>query len=97
MAIHSGSRYIKTPIFSCRGQSFIFNIRKKTKFNPDSATYYTFKREDTLDGIAYSMYGNANLYWAILDANPQYLSETDIPVGAILMIPSLDEVVSVSG
>ena len=54
MAVHIGSRYIKTPIYACRGQAFIFNIREKQKFNSDLATYYTVLQGDTLDGIAFS-------------------------------------------
>ncbi len=96
MSVHIGSRYIKSSIFARNGQAFIFNIRQKQKFNPDLATYYTVLQGDTLDGIAYKYYGNANLYWAILDANPQYLSEMDIKVGDVIMIPDFSEVALVS-
>lgn len=96
MSVHVGSRYIKTPIFAKDGQAFIFNIREKQKFNSDLATYYTVIEGDTLDGIAFKNYGNANLYWAILDANPQYMSEMDIKVGDTIMIPSFSEVTRAS-
>lgn len=96
MSVHIGSRYIKSPIFARNGQTFIFNIREKHKFNSDLATYYTYLEGDTLDGIAFKYYGNANLYWAILDANPQYLSEMDIKVGDVLMIPDFTEVARLS-
>ena len=94
--IHIGSRYIHTPIYSRSGQAFIFNIRDKFKFNPDNATYYTVVLGDTIDGIAYKFYGNANLYWAILDANPSIMSELDLEIGDILMIPDFEEVAKVS-
>lgn len=94
--INEGSRYLKTSVFAKDGQAFIFNIREKRKFNTDLATYYTVLQGDTLDGIAYRFYGNANLYWAILDANPQYLSEVDVKVGDVLVIPDISEVSSVS-
>ena len=64
MSVHIGSRYIKTPVFSRNGQAFIFNIREKHKFNSEIATYYTVVQGDTLDGIAFKYYGNANLYSA---------------------------------
>lgn len=96
MAVHTGSRYLKTSIFAKDGQAFIFNVREKYKFNSDIATYYTVCEGDTLDGIAYSNYGNASLYWAILDANPQYMSEMDIEVGDTIMIPAFSEVVRLS-
>ena len=92
MSVHTGSRYINTPVFARKGRTFMVGIRDRTKYNEELATYYTVIEGDTLDGIAYKYYGNANLYWAILDANPQYLSELDIQVGDVLMIPSVREV-----
>lgn len=96
MAIHKGSRYIHTPVYARRGQEFIFDIRNKYKLNSDNATYYTVVQGDSIDGIAYKFYGNANLYWAIMDANPQLQSELDIKVGEVLMIPDFEEVTKVS-
>lgn len=93
MAVFSGSRYLKSPIYARRGQKFIFNVRNKFKFNMDSATYYTVIQGDTLDGIAYKMYGNAQLYWAILDSNLNLMSELDIKVGMSLIIPPFEQVV----
>lgn len=94
--IHVGSRYIHTPIYARSGQSFIFNIREKFKFNPENATYYTVVQGDSIDGIANKFYGNANLYWAIMDANPKLMSELDISAGDVLMIPDFEEVAKVS-
>ena len=94
--IHVGSGYIHTPIYARSGQAFIFNIRDKFKFNPETASYYTVVQGDTIDGIAYKFYGNANLYWAIMDSNPQLMSELDINVGDVLMIPNFEEVARVS-
>lgn len=96
MSVHVGSRYIKSPVYARNGSTFIFNIREKTKYNKELAVYYTVVEGDTIDGIAYKYYNNANLYWAILDANPQYLSELDIQVGDVLMIPNIREVTKVS-
>lgn len=95
MSVFSGSRYINTPIYARKGQEFIFDIRKKYKFNLDSANYYTTVRGDTIDGIANKFYGNAALYWAILDSN-NLMSELDIEPGMTLVIPPYEEVVRVS-
>lgn len=95
MAIFSGSRYLKTPMYARRGQAFIFNIREKFKFNIDNASYYTVIVGDTIDGIAFRFYGNAHLNWAILDSNPSLQSELDLEVGMILIIPSYEDVVKV--
>lgn len=95
MAVYKGSRYIKTPMYQ-RGDSLVFGIRSRNHFNLSKATYYTVVQRDTIDGIAYKHYGNTQLWWAIMDANPQYQSEIEIKAGDILCIPPFEEVVKVS-
>ena len=89
MAVYKGSRYIKTPMYQ-RGASLVFGIRSRNHFNLSKATYYTVVQGDTIDGIAYKHYGNTQLWWAIMDANPQYQSEIEIKAGDILCIPPFD-------
>lgn len=95
MALYKGSRYIRTPLYP-RGETLVFGIRRRNKFNLSEATYYTVVQGDTIDGIAYRQYGNAQLWWAIMDANPQYQSELEIKAGDVLCIPPFEEVVRVS-
>lgn len=95
MAIYRGSRYIKTPLYP-RGDTLTFGIRKRNNFNLAEATYYTVVQGDTLDSIAHKHYNNTQLWWAIMDANPQYQSELDINAGDVLCIPPFEEVVRVS-
>ena len=97
MAVYRDSRYVKTPVYVRNGDTLILNIRSRNKFSVEEATFYTVVQGDTIDGIAYRQYGNAQLYWAIMDANPAYMTEIDIKAGDVLMIPSFDEVVKVSG
>lgn len=56
---------------------------------------YEWVEGDTLDGVAYKMYNNTNLRWAILEANPQYNSEFDIKNGDTILIPDYTEVVDI--
>lgn len=96
MAVYQGSRYIKTPLYP-RGDTQVFGIRQRNHFDLTKATYYTVVQGDTLDGIAYRQYGNSQLWWAIMDANPQYQSELEITVaGNSILIPAFEEVVRVS-
>lgn len=95
MSVFSGSRYLKTPIYARKGQQFIFDIRNKFDFNLEEADYYTVVQGDTIDGIAFKFYGNAQLYWAILDSN-NLMSELDLEPGMTLVIPPYGDVVSVS-
>ena len=91
MSVFQGSRYTETSVY-VKGDTAILEIRQRIRFNLERATYYTVIQGDTLDGIAYKKYGNAQLYWSILDANPVYQSEMDVKAGDIILIPPLEEV-----
>ena len=96
MSVFQGSRYVNTSAYVRRGETLTLGIRERCKFNPERATFYTVVQRDTIDGIAFKRYGNAQLWWAIMDANPKYQSELEIKPGDILMIPAFDEVVKYS-
>jgi phage tail protein X len=95
MSIYQGSRFIRTKLHSVSGETPAFAIRKRHRFDLTDATFYTWVQGDTIDGVAYRQYQNAQLWWAILDANPQYQSELDIKNGDVLVIPPYREVVRV--
>lgn len=97
MAVFQDSRYTRTSAYIRQGSNLILSIRERNYFNIGNATFYTAVQGDTIDGIAYKQYGNAQLWWAIMDANPKYQSEIEIKPGDVLTIPSYDEVVKVSG
>lgn len=92
MSVYAGSRYVPTKAYVCRN-TVALKLRERQKFGAvDKFSYYTFIQGDTIDGIAYKYYGNAQYWWAIMDANPRYASEVDIKAGDILTIPSLEEI-----
>lgn len=93
MAVFRDSRYTNTSAYVRTNGGFILDIRKRVEFNPSNFTYYTVVQGDTLDGISYNHYGNAQLGWAIMDANPTYQSEIELVPGVVIAIPSFDEVV----
>lgn len=96
MAVFQGSRYVKTSAYVRRGETLVLSIRNRLHFNDEECRYYTVVQGDTIDGIAYKQYGNAQLGWAIMDANPALQSEMDIEAGDILKIPPFEEVVKYS-
>ena len=56
----------------------------------DEATYYTVKSGDTLSAISKHVYGDANKYNTIFEANKPMLSHPDkIYPGQVLIIPKL--------
>ena len=96
MAVFQGSRYVKTPAYVRRGETLILSMRARNQFKESNCRYYTVVQGDTIDGIAYKQYGNAQLGWAIMDANPTYQSEIEVKAGDIIKIPPFEEVVRVS-
>lgn len=96
MAVYKDSRYTKTPAYVRRGETLVLSIRDRSNFDLSNATFYTVVQGDTIDGIAFRQYGNAQLWWAIMDANPIYQSEVEIKPGDVLVIPPFEEVVKYS-
>lgn len=90
--LFQGTRYTNTPAYIRDGGALIVDIREQAEFDLSNATYYTVVEGDTVDGIAYTHYGNAALWWAIMDANPQFQHEIEIKPGDLLAIPAYEEV-----
>lgn len=99
MAIYEGSRYSNTEIYVDINRNYTKTLSLRDRFNINltGSFTYTVVQGDTIDSIAYKVYGNAQLWWAILDVNTQYMSELDISAGDILVIPAYSEVVKVIG
>ena len=96
MSVYRNSRYVFTPLIK-KGGTNILALRDRAKFDLSKATFYTFIQGDTIDGIAYRQYNNAQLAWAIMEANPRYQSELEIKPGDVLAIPPYEEVVKLCG
>lgn len=92
MPVFEGSRYTKATAYSVleddgRVVTVIGHRKDYIPPHPSDMTY-RFKQGDRLDLIAHQFYGDPQLYWVILDANPQYASELDIQPGDFLTIPA---------
>ena len=80
MGIYKNSRYTSTSLQDRDGKS-IFKIRERMYFSLENARAYEFTEGDTLDGLAYSYYGDSQLWWVILEANKQYKTPLEINHG----------------
>lgn len=96
MAIYKGSRYWKSKIINkIDGSGITSYLSRRKKFELPvgaSVIYHTFLETDTIDYLAYKYYDDSNLWWVIMDCNDKYMLPMDIPVGAVLTIPSYDTV-----
>lgn len=91
--IFQGSRYT--------GSSVIFDIEDDVPYLEFSPTIlevseddlvYQFREGDRLDILAHKFYDNTQLKWAILYANPQYITEFDMKNGDYITIPDKEVV-----
>lgn len=51
--------------------------------------YYTWTERDRIDLVAHRLLGDPNLWWYIMDFNPEILSPFNIPIGTILRMPGV--------
>lgn len=91
MAIYKNSRYTNVPVYNRDGLT-VFKNRVREEFTYEESFMHIFIEGDTLDGLALMYYGDSQLWWVILDANPRYRTPLDIPYGEDLIIPSYEEV-----
>ncbi len=89
--IYKHSRYSKTFLFNHNG-NIIFRQRKRFVFGMNESQRHRFKESDRLYNLAREYYGDTQLWWVFLDANPRYRTEMDIKPGDILIVPSFEEV-----
>ena len=90
--IFSLSRFLHTNVDFYNYPTIIMRIRKPSVYDSNRLVSYRFNKGDNIRRLAYKFYGHPELWWAILDANPQYQTEFEIKVGDILKIPPAREV-----
>ena len=64
------------------------SVLRQTPSTLANYTLYTWKPGDRADLVAAKQLGNANLWWAIFDINPQIIYPLSIPPGTIIRIPT---------
>lgn len=90
--IFTGSRYADTNLYNREGVN-VFERRNLINFTMENSTKHIVSQSDTVSTLAYSFYGDAQLWWVILEANPRYSTVFEIKAGDILNIPSKEEVI----
>ena len=89
--IYRNSRYTKTPVINTDGTA-LFKLRKRFEFNHENAIIHQFSEGERLEGLANKYYNDPQLWWVILEANPQIKTALFINYGTSLIIPSEKEV-----
>jgi hypothetical protein len=60
-----------------------------TKVSGKSVTYYQWAYGDTIGNVANKLFGDPELWWKILDLNPEILDPYTLNPGDIIRIPKL--------
>lgn len=97
MAIYNNSRFAGSYTYqddNNRDIVFLDPIRE-AQFKPETDDLLIqFEDGMRLDILAKELYGDEQLEWVILDANPQYLSPFDIKSGDLLYVPLPEKVMN---
>jgi hypothetical protein len=95
MAVYKNSRYEETYLFQDDvhpERTFIDPIRTP-QYEPVKEDFMVEVKEgDRLDILANELYGDENLEWILMDANPQYTSPLDIKPGDFINVPNPERV-----
>lgn len=88
--ISSNSRYADNPVLAIpyRDSTRLTIIEGAPAVKTFNFTYHQVSVLDSVDGLAHSYYGDGTQWWRIADANPEILDWFDLPIGAVLRIPS---------
>lgn len=92
--IYKGSRYTNTEVYH-RNEIEVFKRRELFDYNVKNAQIHTFIQGENLSRLAQQYYEDTQLWWCILEANPQYRCPLDIKYGDKLIIPHRDEVLKI--
>lgn len=93
MSIYQGSRYeysvvdfVSITVDGDENPIVFYEIPEPGTFAYQN---YTVVFGDRIDLISYKFYGRSDLWWVILDKNPQILDGWSLKAGTILRIPNV--------
>jgi nucleoid-associated protein YgaU len=87
-----GSRYMGQPVVTvpidAQGDTAAVVFGGPPAPGPTTFVYYTVKAGDRLDSIAFKLYGVADYWWKIANANPEIFYPDSLLVGSIIRLPA---------
>mgnify|MGYP006273391509 CR=1 FL=1 len=91
MTIYLDSRYADGPLFKAENTktaSFVPTVFRAWPEYYVGFTVYEVTEVDRIENIAVKFLGNPELWWQIMDINPEILNPFEIPPGTLLRIPN---------
>lgn len=91
MSIFYGSRYRLDSTIQVTDSdgnvNSVFKLRKTTVEPPIGSKRYTTQAGDTMEGLAFRFYTDANKWYILADANPQIFWPLDLESGVEIIVP----------
>lgn len=91
MTIYLDSRYADGPLFKAydgRTTRTVTSIYRTWPVLASRFLVYEVNEVDRIENLAVHFLGKSELWWKIMDLNPEVLNPFDIPPGTMLRIPS---------
>lgn len=88
--IFADSRYASGVVvksYDARKPAYSVTLFRQFPTSTAEFYYYTWTQRDRIDLLAYELFGDPNLWWTIMDYNPEISNPFDIPIGTVLRIP----------
>lgn len=89
--IYADSRYATSRIYktyNVKRDARILGVSREWPSSSSQFFYYVWRERDRMDLLAYTYLGSPNLWWEIMDYNPEIADAFNIPVGTIIRIPN---------
>jgi hypothetical protein len=89
--IYTDSRYASglfLKAYSANRNSYNLSVMRQFPTDQSSFYYYGWRERDRIENVAARLLGDSNLWWRIMDYNPELSDPFNIPVGATVRIPS---------
>lgn len=88
--LFSDSRYATGRVYKAyNSKLYAYSIVVTRRFPVDRSAfyYYVWSEGDRVENVAATLIGDANLWWRIMDFNPEIANPFSIAVGTSLRIP----------
>lgn len=90
MTIYLDSRYADGPLFrahDARSGNDLITVFREWPILASNFDVYEVNEIDRIENIAVQFLGKSELWWRIMDFNPEVLNPFEIPPGTLLRIP----------
>lgn len=88
--IFTDSRYasgILAKSYDSRTESYGVTVFRQFPTETSAFFFYTWTQRDRIDLVANDLLGDPELWWVIMDYNPEISNPFGIPLGTVLRIP----------